>query len=105
MLPDLLDTADLPAKAGEAARLMRMLANGNRLLLLCHLAGEGEMAVGPLARAVGLSQPALSQHLAMMREEGLVATRRDAQSVYYRIEDPKVLRVLILLRQLYCAPD
>jgi DNA-binding transcriptional ArsR family regulator len=101
------DTAlmdELAAKAAEAARLLRLLANENRLLVLCHLAGEGEMGVGALADAVGLSQPALSQHLAKLREDGLVATRREAQSVFYRIADRKVARLLEVLRELYCPP-
>lgn len=98
-------TDDLADKAAEAARLLRLLANESRLLVLCRLAGEGEMGVGALAEAVGLSQPALSQHLARLREDGLVATRREAQSVFYRIADPKVGRVLALLRELYCPPS
>jgi DNA-binding transcriptional ArsR family regulator len=102
------DTAlmdDLGEKAAEAARLLRLLANENRLLLLCHLAGEGEMGVGALAEAVGLSQPALSQHLAKLREDGLVATRREAQAVFYRLAEPKVARILAVLRELYCPPS
>ncbi len=98
------DLGVLREKAAEAARLLRLLANENRLLLLCHLVAEGEMAVGALAGAIGLSQPALSQHLAMLREEGLVATRREAQTVFYRLADPKAASVLALLRDLYCPP-
>jgi len=98
------DLAMLQAKAAEAARLMRMLANENRLLLLCHLAAAEEMGVGALAEALGLSQSALSQHLALLREDGLVATRREAQAIYYRIADPKVARLLGVLRDIYCPP-
>jgi DNA-binding transcriptional ArsR family regulator len=98
------DLAALQEKAGQAARLLRLLANENRLLLLCHLVAQGEMAVGALAEAVGLSQSALSQHLAMLREDGLVATRREAQTVFYRLADPKAARILALLRDLYCPP-
>lgn len=94
----------LHEKAAEAARLLRLLANENRLLLLCHLVAEGEMTVGALAEAVGLSQPALSQHLAMLREDGLVTTRKEAQAVFYRLADPKAVRVLALLRDIYCPP-
>lgn len=96
------DLAALEAKAAEAARMLRLLANERRLLVLCHLAGEGEMTVGALAEAVGLSQPALSQHLAKLREDGLVATRKEAQAVFYRLADPKTARLLELLRDLYC---
>jgi DNA-binding transcriptional ArsR family regulator len=94
--------ADLEQKAAEAAELLKLLANENRLLILCRLVAEREMAVGELAAAVGLSQSALSQHLARMREEGLVSTRRAAQSVYYRIADPNARRVLALLKSIYC---
>jgi DNA-binding transcriptional ArsR family regulator len=97
--------AGLEEKAAEAARLLRLLANENRLLLLCHLAGEGEMSVGALAEALGLSQPALSQHLARLREDGLVATRKEAQAVHYRLADPKAARLLAVLRDLYCPPE
>ncbi|MES2710523.1 MAG: metalloregulator ArsR/SmtB family transcription factor [Pseudomonadota bacterium] len=100
-------SADLEAlqeKAAEAAQLLRLLANEKRLLMLCHLVTEGEMGVGALAEAVDLSQPALSQHLALLREEGLVATRKVAQAVFYRLADPKAARVLALLRDLYCPP-
>ena len=99
------DLAALQEKAAEAARLLRLLANERRLLVLCHLVAEGEMSVGALAEAVDLSQPALSQHLALLREEGLVATRKEAQAVFYRLADPKAARVLALLRDLYCPPE
>jgi DNA-binding transcriptional ArsR family regulator len=99
------DLAVLQEKAAEAARLLRLLGNENRLLLLCMLAIEGEMPVGAMAEALGLSQPALSQHLALLREDGLVATRREAQSIHYRIADPKAARVLEVLRDIYCPPE
>lgn len=85
--------------------MLGLLANENRLLVLCHLAGEGEMTVGALASTVGLSQSALSQHLAKLREDGLVATRKVSQSVYYRLVDPKAERLLDVLRDLYCPPE
>ena len=99
------ELARLQAKAAEAARLMRMLANENRLLLLCHLAAAEEMGAGALAEALGLSPSAASQHLALLREDGLVATRRDAQAIFYRIADPKVARLLGVLRELFCPPE
>jgi DNA-binding transcriptional ArsR family regulator len=95
----------LEQKAAEAARLLRLLANERRLLLLCHLAGAGELSVSAMAGMVGLSQPALSQHLARLREDGLVATRKSAQAVFYRLADPKAARLLEVLRELYCPPE
>jgi DNA-binding transcriptional ArsR family regulator len=94
----------LEERVGEAARMLRLLANERRLLVLCHLLTRGEMSVGALAEAVQLSQPALSQHLAQMRAEGLVATRREAQTIWYRVADPKVERVVEVLHELYCPP-
>jgi DNA-binding transcriptional ArsR family regulator len=94
--------ADLEAKAAEAAALLKLLANENRLLILCRLVLAKEMSVNDLADAVGLSQSALSQHLAKMREEGLLTTRREAQTVFYRIADPKAARLLALLKTIYC---
>ncbi len=93
---------ELERKAAEAAGLLKLLANENRLLILCRLAVAGEMSVGDLADAVDLSQSALSQHLAKMREDGLVATRREAQTVFYRIADPNAARLLALLKSIYC---
>lgn len=89
-------------KAAEAAGLLKLLANESRLLILCRLAMALEMSVNDLAEAVGLSQSALSQHLAKMREEGLLATRREAQTVFYRIADPNAARLLALLKDIYC---
>jgi DNA-binding transcriptional ArsR family regulator len=77
----------LEPRAGEAARLLKLLGNEQRLVVLCRLMG-GEMSVSQLGEHVSLAQPALSQHLARMRTEGLVATRRDAQTIIYRISDP-----------------
>jgi len=96
-------TATLEAKATEVADILRALANQRRLLLLCKLAQEKEASVGALAAHVGLSQPALSQHLARMREEGLVTFRREAQTLYYRIADDRLERLLETLQALYCA--
>ena len=94
--------ADLERKAAEATQLLKLLANENRLMILCRLVAQREMSVGNLAAGVGLSQSALSQHLARLREEGIVATRRDAQTVYYRVADPHARRLLTLLKNIYC---
>jgi len=98
---------DLPAseftrQAGEATRLLKVMANECRLLILCFLAESGELSVGELAGRVGLSQSALSQHLAKLREENLVATRKESQSVFYRVCDTRAEQVLALLHQIYC---
>ena len=94
--------AGLERKTAEAASLLKLLANENRLLILCQLVRAPEMSVNDLAAAVGLSQSALSQHLAKMRDEGLLTTRREAQTVFYRISDPNAGRVLALLKSIYC---
>ncbi|WP_431272045.1 ArsR/SmtB family transcription factor [Dankookia sp. P2] len=94
----------LEERAAEAARLLRLLAHEKRLLVLCHLAAGGEMNVTEMVGVVGLSQSALSQHLARLREDQLVATRREAQTIWYRLADPKAARLLEVLRDLYCPP-
>jgi len=98
------DTAQFEASAGAAARLLRSLANERRLMILCQLSG-GERSVGQLLPVVGLSQSALSQHLAVLREEGLVATRREAQTIWYRIVDPAAVKVVETLAEIFCPAD
>jgi DNA-binding transcriptional ArsR family regulator len=92
----------LVAQAATAARMLKLLGNENRLLILCSLAVQGEMKVGDIVEAVGLSQSALSQHLALLRTDGLVAFRRESQTLYYRISDPRAARLLKLLKEMYC---
>jgi DNA-binding transcriptional ArsR family regulator len=87
--------------AGEAAAMMAALSHEARLLVLCDLVG-GERMAGELVQRSGLSQSALSQHLAKLREEGLVATRREGQSIFYRIADPDAARILSVLHDIYC---
>ena len=99
MLNANLDIADFQARAGEAAQLLRALGNERRLMILCQLS-DGERSVGELLPAVGLSQSALSQHLAVLREEGIVATRREAQTIRYRIADPSALKVVATLAEI-----
>ncbi|MGE0285010.1 MAG: ArsR/SmtB family transcription factor [Bradyrhizobium sp.] len=96
------DTALLEKKATELAALMRMFANEHRLLILCKLVELGEANVSALADEVGLSSSALSQHLAKLRGEKLVAFRRDSQTIWYRIADPKVEELFSTLHRLYC---
>ncbi len=89
-------------QAAQAAGLLRALSNESRLLILCYLIEVEELSVGELVERVGLSQSALSQHLAKLRKEGLVSTRRESQTIYYRVGDPKAGQVLALLHDLFC---
>jgi ArsR family transcriptional regulator, virulence genes transcriptional regulator len=98
------DLTSFEANATEVAGILRTLANERRLMILCKLVEWGEAKVGVLAEAVGLSQSALSQHLAKMREEGVVAFRRDSQTLWYRIADPRTEQLLGHLQALYCPP-
>jgi ArsR family transcriptional regulator len=95
------DAKELAAKAAEAARLLAALANESRLAILCKLL-DGEHSVGTLAEAVGLTQSALSQHLAKLRGAGIVATRRDAQTIYYRLASQAAASVMATLADIYC---
>ncbi len=92
----------LERKAAGVAGLLGALANERRLMILCRLVEWGEANVGSLADAVGLSQSALSQHLARMRQEGLVAFRRDGQTLWYRIADPRLEELFATLHHLFC---
>ena len=98
--PNAAALAELEASAAPAARLMRLFANEQRLMLMCRLS-EGDCAVGDLAGYVGLSQSACSQHLARLRDAGVIAPRRDAQTIYYGIVDPAAARVIALLCDIY----
>lgn len=91
----------MAAAAGRAARLLRVMGHEGRLMVLCHLA-EKEQSVGALEQKLGLSQSALSQHLAKLRQDGLVATRRDGQQIHYRLASTEVARVLATLQAMYC---
>ncbi len=84
---------ELSAKAAEASRVLTALANEHRLTILCQLF-EGERSVTSLAETVGLTRSALSQHLAKLRSAGLVATRRDSQTIYYRLEGEAVVSIM-----------
>lgn len=97
-----LDPDAMRVHASDAARLLRALANDKRLMLLCLLA-EGEASVGELNEQVDLSQSALSQHLALLREDGLVETRREAQTIFYSLVDGPARRVIDTLHAIYCG--
>ena len=101
-LPDATRIAEMHAHAGDAAQLLKTLGNEQRLLVLCNLVA-GPLSVGELNERVDLSQSALSQHLALLREAGLVATRRDAQTIYYSLPPGPVTRVMAVLQDIYCG--
>lgn len=94
--------SEFAGQAAEAVSVLKSIAHEGRLLVLCYLSEAGELSVGELAKRVGLSHSALSQHLARLRALGLVATRKQSQTVYYRIDQPKVLTLLSVLHDLYC---
>ena len=99
-----LDEAAMRRHVGSAARLVRSLANPHRLMVLCTLSA-GEMSVTELNQRVPLSQSALSQHLAVLRKEGLVCTRREAQTIYYAVQEGPAMEIVRLLHRNYCGKD
>ena len=98
-----MDVEDLRSRAGEAASFLKSIANDRRLIILCELV-NGERSVGELERIVGLSQSALSQHLARLRDAGLVRARRESQSIHYSLADSSVAAVIGVLQGVYCRP-
>jgi DNA-binding transcriptional ArsR family regulator len=101
--PARTELAQLRDHASEAAALLKALSNGNRLVILCALAG-GELSVGELNEQIDISQSALSQQLAILRRDGLVRTRRQSQTIYYSLAPSKAVQVIELLKNLYCTP-
>jgi DNA-binding transcriptional ArsR family regulator len=93
---------DFISKADEAENFLKALANRHRLMILCEL-HHGERSVTTLQQTVGLSQSALSQHLARLRGDGLVHTRRESQAIFYRLSSSGVSRIIALLHELYCS--
>jgi ArsR family transcriptional regulator, virulence genes transcriptional regulator len=100
-----LDLAAFEANALEVANILRALGNERRLMILCKLVECGEATVGTLVEAAGLSQSALSQHLAKMRDEGIVTFRRESQTLWYRIADSRIEQLMAELHRLYCRQD
>ena len=98
------DMTRFEKSAATAARLLRALANERRLMIMCQLSG-GERSVGELLPRIGLSQSALSQHLAVLRSDGLVATRREGLSILYSIADPAASQVMATLASIFCSDD
>ena len=102
MLKPSMDLPTFEAKAGRVADTLKAIGNARRLMLLCKLVEHEEFTAGDLAREVGLSQSACSQHLAKMRDEGLITFRRESQTLHYRIADPRTQALLATLYDLYC---
>lgn len=96
------EVSRLQEKAVQASELLKAMANPSRLLILCQLA-EGEKSVGELEEVVGLSQSGLSQHLALLRREGIVTTRRDAQFIFYRLASEEAQAIMRTLYDTFCA--
>lgn len=96
----MIDTQSLETRSGDAAKLLTAMGNQKRILILCNLT-KGEMQVGALAEELQLSQSALSQHLAKLRHQGLVRTRREAQTVFYSISSKPVVRILQTLKDIF----
>ncbi|PSW04176.1 ArsR/SmtB family transcription factor [Photobacterium lipolyticum] len=99
-----MDLQQMEKNAPEAVVLLKAMANERRLFILCYLL-EGEMSVGMMSEKLGLSQSALSQHLAWLRRDGLVETRKEAQTVFYRLKSDEVRAMIQLLHNMYCGKD
>jgi len=97
-----IDPATLRKSADEACRLMKVLSNPDRLLLLCHLT-HGETRVGELEALSGVVQPTLSQQLGVLLEEGLVSTRREGKNIHYTVDSPEALAVMKVIYEQFCG--
>ena len=96
-----LDFDAMKRSASDAVNLLKGLANESRLMIVCVLS-EGELSVGQLNQRIKLSQSALSQHLAVLREQGMVQTRRESQTIFYRLADTTAINIIELLHEVYC---
>jgi DNA-binding transcriptional ArsR family regulator len=96
-----LDIDSMKQNAGDAVSLLKGLANESRLMIMCVLS-EGEVSVGQLNQRIKLSQSALSQHLAVLRDQGLVETRRESQTIYYSLAETAAMNIISLLHEVYC---
>lgn len=99
-----MDLEIMQENASRASELMKLLGHPHRLMILCEL-NQGECSVGELSEKIGIAQSPLSQHLARMRHEGVVTSRREAQTVYYSLAGHEVSSIISLLYQLYCNPE
>jgi len=94
---------ELQSNAKRAAPLLKAMSNPTRLVILCKIA-EGERSVGELEKQVGLTQSGISQHLAVLRRQHIVVTRRDKQTIYYSLASPDVIALMATLHQVFCRP-
>lgn len=97
-----MNIQELTRRSADVAGMLKVMANSHRLCILCELNG-GERSVSALEEIVGVSQSALSQHLAKLRESGVVTTRRDGQTIYYSLSDARVETLMSVLYELFCA--
>lgn len=97
----LIKLDEIQSHAAEAAKLLRALSNESRLMILCALVGK-EMCVSELNQKVGLSQSALSQHLAMLRRDNIVKTQRQSQTILYSLAQEHTTRIIEVLQDIYC---
>lgn len=98
------DMAQMQGRAEEASQLLKSLSNASRLRILCLLVGNNEMSVGQInTHLTDLSQSALSQHLARLRDQGLVRTRREAQTIWYKLANGPSQRIMLALYDIYCT--
>jgi ArsR family transcriptional regulator len=100
----LIDPNVLRGAAGQAVSALKLLANEDRLLLLCQLS-QGEMCVSELEEALDIHQPTLSQQLGVLRNEGVVSTRREGKNIFYSVADPALLEILAVLYRIYCPTE
>jgi DNA-binding transcriptional ArsR family regulator len=104
MTPLAIELDKMQASAEQACRLMKVLSNPDRLKILCRLS-DGELCVGDIEAALGITQPTLSQQLTVLRNEELVSTRREGKNIYYRIDSAQALAVIKVLYEQYCGPQ
>ncbi|MDP1567699.1 MAG: metalloregulator ArsR/SmtB family transcription factor [Polaromonas sp.] len=100
----LMDLEEMQTTADQACRLMKVLANPDRLLILCQLS-QGERRVGELEEVLGIVQPTLSQQLTVLRDEGLVSTRREGKNIHYALTSPSALAVMQVLYEQFCISE
>ena len=96
-----IDLGTMQAGAADACALLKVLANPDRLLLMCQLS-QGELSVGELEEQLGIRQPTLSQQLGVLRENDLVATRREGKNIFYSVASPQALAVMAVLYEQFC---